>query len=187
MKGTAWCKVSVLMLAAGVFAQGCATHIRQPAGSPQPTKVKFGESKDVQLLHVSLAPASAKSGANKKAAKKINELLVSNMRQVFPNVQVLETAGTSASAARTLLIEPQIEEIKFVGGMARFWWGAMSGSSAVLMKVTYKDLGTGDILTAPEFYRSANAMGGAYSMGVSDNAMLDSIVQDVCNYTKLNQ
>lgn len=129
-----------------------------------------------------ISPAFASAEANQKAARKINENLFNEMRMVLPDLK--DASGDPG--AGTLVIEPVIEEIKFIGGFARFMVGAMAGSSAVLMKVTYTDAGTGKVIAEPEFYRAANAMAGGYSMGSSDNMMLTEIARDIANYTRLN-
>ncbi len=170
------------------FLLGCATNIRKPAGPPQPATKNFSTFETVEMAHVTIEPPFDKSGANKKAAKKIDENLFVSMRNVFPGlIETSTTSSTSGSPGETLLIIPVIEEIKFIGGAARFWVGAMAGSSAVLMQVTYKDKATGDILADPEFYDSAGAYSGRWSYGATDNLMLDKIVQQIVTYTTANR
>jgi hypothetical protein len=174
------------MVCIGMLVAGCATTITKPTAAPQPCKEKLGTFAAVEMEHVTLAPASAGAGANQKAAKKIDELLASSLRNIFPGMKVVDKAG-EAPAAKTLVIRPQIKEIKFIGGAARFWVGAMAGSSAVLMQMDYVNKNTGDVLASAQFYRSANAFGGGMSMGGSDNMMLSEIVQDITTYTISNR
>ena len=115
--------------------------------------------------------------------RKIDEQLFDKMRLVFPGL--MDAQGRSDG--RTLLVEPYVKQIKFIGGAARFWVGAWAGSSAVLMKVTYTDRSTGEVLAETEFYRASNAMGGAYSMGATDNQMLEAVAQDIANYSLANR
>ena len=168
-------------VAAGLLAAGCATHLSKPAHEPVPSKVKFGEFQAVEMKSVSLNPAFAGSGANEKARKKIDELLFENMKKPFPNLKRVEKFSTGST--RTLQITPNIKEIKFIGGAARFWVGAMAGSSAVLMQVTYVDGSNGQTIADPEFYAQANAMGGAWTMGGTDNLMLERIEMDIVGYS----
>ena len=175
-----------LVLSAALWT-GCATNLSKPASAPQPTKVKLSTYSNAVLLPVTIAPAFSQSSANQKAGRKINELTINQMKMIFPNLVVAEGgAPADAKEKKMLVIEPLIEEIKFIGGAARFWAGAMAGSSAVLMKVTYTDAATGEVIAAPQFYQQANAMGGGYSIGGTDNAMLSQIVQDVALYSKMN-
>jgi hypothetical protein len=155
----------------------------RPSTAPQPAKVKLGTFDTVTLKQVEIAPEFAAAGANKKAAKKIDERLSMEMRKVFDGLQ--EAGGTPTQQG--LLIEPLIEEIKFIGGAARFWVGAMAGSSAVLMKVTFSDAATGEIVAAPEFYRSADAYAGGMTMGAADNRMLEAIASDAATYAGNNR
>lgn len=194
--------LSMLTLCLLLFlSQGCATTIRAPKEYPKSPKVKFSEFSAIEYAHVTISPKYASSSSNKKAAKKIDEILLSCLRPSFPNLQeatqpapgtgsntqniqeATQTAPGASSNARTLLIEPLIEEIKFIGGAARFWVGAMAGSSAVLMKVTYRDKATGEVIAEPEFYQKGNAFGGGWSIGGTDNLMLENVARDICNYT----
>ncbi|MDH4100668.1 MAG: hypothetical protein OEV28_08865 [Nitrospirota bacterium] len=134
---------------------------------------------------VALAPAFASSEANQRATRKIDEHLFSAMAKVFPNIK--RTESFSKPGPGVLQISPVVKEIKFIGGGARFWAGAAAGSSAVLMQVEYKGGAGGNLLADPEFYAQANAMGGAWTMGGTDNAMLERIAMDVVNYTTVNR
>lgn len=86
----------------------------------------------------------------------------------------------------TLVIEPRVRELKFVGGAGRFWGGSLAGSSAVRMTVTLTDKASGQVIAEPEFYQRAAAMGGAYSFGGTDNAMLVRISSVVDEYLRRN-
>jgi len=81
------------------------------------------------MKHVVISPPFASSGANQRATKKIDQVLFNNMRTVFPGFK--ETSDAAVSE-KTLLIEPVVKEMKFVGGFARAMVGCMAGSSAVL-------------------------------------------------------
>ncbi len=86
----------------------------------------------------------------------------------------------------TLVIEPTIREIKFISGGSRFWAGAMAGDSAIVVSVVYRDKETGEIVASPEFYQHANAMGGAWSIGGADNAMLNRMAGIIAEFTQAN-
>jgi hypothetical protein len=174
---------ALFLLLAFTLAQGCATNLTKPEGPPQPTSVKLSTFQTVTLKKVEIAPEFASAGANQKAAKKINEVLVNNMRLAFPD---LREAGEE-DVRTGLLIEPLIQEIKFIGGAARFWVGAMAGSSAVLMKASFRDASTGELIGEPQFYRAANVYTGGWSMGSTDNRMLEDVAKDIVNYATLNR
>jgi hypothetical protein len=173
------------LIGACILMAGCATNISKPTALPQPTKERLGTFKVVEFEHVSVVP-EFKASANLKAARKIDELLIAGMMNVFPGMKVVDQSSGKA-ADKTLVIRPVIKEIKFIGGMARFWVGPMAGSSAVLMQVDYIDKGSGGVIGSTQFYRVANAWGGGQSMGGSDNMMLSELAQDVLNYTVSNR
>ena len=165
----------------------CATKLSTDHSTLEPSKVKFSKFKKVEIKPVSLTPEFA-NNANKRAQKKINELLQPGMKAVLNNVTLLEQgAEFSKSKEPVLQITPHIKEIKFVSIAKRFWFGWFAGSSAVLMQVNFVDSSNGQIIAQPEFYAVGNAFSGSLSIGRSDNAMLNSVSQDVVNYTSNNK
>ena len=176
------------LLLLSLFMSGCATNLTKPTSAPSPAKIKLNEFAAVEMKAVTISEQFAEAEANQKAKRKIDEVLFTNMQMVFNNLQRIEMGSEfSSSGTRTLQITPVIEEIKFIGGAARFWVGAMAGSSAVLMQVTLRDSSTGEIIANPEFYRDANAYAGGWSIGASDNKMLEDIALDVVNYCSMNK
>jgi hypothetical protein len=170
------------------LTQGCATHINKPASAAQPATIKFSKFSKFEIAPVTISPKFASQSANKKAAKKIEENIFACMSMCLTDLKKIEEGKAKVGpGASGLLIQPEIKEIKFIGGAARFWVGPMAGSSAVLMKTKYIDKKTGKIIAEPEFYRAANAFGGGFSMGATDNMMLDTIAQDICRYTSNNR
>lgn len=166
-----------------IYLTGCATNYIKTSGEMNPPpKAKFSEFQQFEMRKLTISPEYADHPANKKAAAKIQELLHLRMDSL------LETWNqkSAGSAGQTLVIEPEVTQIKFIGGAARFWAGALAGSSAVTMKVTYKDQSSGETIAEPNFYQHANAIGGAYSFGGTDNSMLNRIANLVMNYTNAN-
>lgn len=175
-----------LIVALVALTSACATHITKPSAAPQPAAQRLAGFHQVQIKEVALSPAFAESGANKKARNKIDQILSERLAMALPGAEKVSAADVfPAAKGHTLQIEPVIKEIKFISGAVRFWVGAMAGSSAVLMQVTYRDAQTGQVLAQPEFYRQANAFAGPF--GVADNRMLEEIAQDVVNYSAANR
>jgi len=184
-KATWIARIGIIMTSALLFS-GCVTNIRQPQSSPMPSTERFGTFGNVYYENITIAPAFASATPNQRAARKINEETIMGLRNVFTDLKVVDEALESTDT-RSLIIRPHIVEIKFIGGAARFWVGALAGSSAVLMQVTYINMPSGNVLANPEFYRSASAFGGGMSMGTSDNMMLTMIAQDIITYTSSNR
>lgn len=178
----------VVIIMTVLIVTGCATNLSKPTREAMPTKVKLSEFKNVEVKAVGISESFASAEANQKALRKIDEILFRDMRMVFPNIKRVEQGNDfSKTEKRTLQITPYIKEIKFVGGGARFWVGAMAGSSAVLMQATFRDSSNGEIIADPEFYRSSGAYAGAWSIGSTDNRMLEDIAQDIVKYCGFNK
>ena len=168
----------------GLVTTACATRYIKPSTvqNPPPT-AKFASFDRFELTSVALDPAYADQGANQKATAKIQEYFD---LEVKPLINRWNGEKPARQTSRTLLIEPRIEHIKFIGGGARFWTGALAGSSAVLMKVKYVEKTTGKVIAEPEFFQRAAALSGAWTLGGQDNAMLARIVTLVADYTNRN-
>ncbi len=163
---------------------GCATQVQnmpQSTTNPPPV-VKFSDYRSFQMLPVRLNPEYADSNPNQRAFIKIQENLTIHTSKMLADWN----AAPRATTRGTLVIQPDIVEIKFVSGGARVWAGAMAGSSVVVMKVYFRDKETGQPIAQPDFYQRAAAMGGSASFGGTDNAMLERITVLVADYIQNN-
>ena len=55
-----------------------------------------------------------------------------------------------------------------------------------MIRVRYIDVESGELIAHPEFYQRAAAMGGAFTIGGTDNAMLIRIASLITDYTENN-
>jgi hypothetical protein len=133
-----------------------------------------------ELKPVALNPELAGKKNMDKVVAKVQENLQKNVNAVI--------TGWSANAAnpQKLVIEPYIESLHKPSGANRFFAGAAAGSGRILMKVKLTEQPSGKVVAEPEFYRSANAMAGAWTMGAHDNAMLEKVTQLLANYLSAN-
>lgn len=143
----------------------------------------FGQFDRIEVAPVALAPPFDKNKANQTALERIQGHFNS---RVTPMTAMMNSRPAKSDPASTLLVEPTIQKIKFIGTGARIWAGAMAGSSQVLMKVRITDKATGAVIAEPEFYQKANAWGGAYSAGSTDNDMLGRITDMLAAYLGAN-
>lgn len=177
---------SAMFLIVGIVSmilfQGCATDIHAPEEANVPPEEKFGSFQQVQLEKTVIAPEYAGIGANQKAVNKIDVIMEEKLKAVFPKLNE-ENSGEG----RVLLIKPYAEQIKFIGGAARVWVGAMAGSSAIILRVDYIDKATGKVIASPKFYGKSSAAAGGMSYGGNDNAMLHRVVTLVTEYSTQNR
>jgi hypothetical protein len=155
----------------------CVTHIRPNVTyNPPPTE------RLSNFQHFLLEPIAASTQASSEdyAVRQI---------QTYMNQRVSGTLvgwENHNDDGRTLVIQPYIDELKFVGSGARFFAGALAGSSAVLMHVELTDARTGRVIGSPEFYQRAAASGGNWSIGGTDHGMLARIATVVQEYLQRN-
>jgi len=169
------------ILAVLVFLAGCATTSIKPsaASNPPPSKT-FNQYAEYAVFPAVLAAEYADHDANKAAAKKIQENLDLRLN---PLIAVWKKPSKPA-ATGTLEIRPTIKQVKFINNAARFWTGAMAGSSAVVLTLEIKEKETGMVIATPEFFN--HALGNGFSLGYNDNMMLVHITEQVETYLKYN-
>ena len=155
----------------------CVTHIGTTTLTNPPPREKFADFSAFELQPLQVA--AEYQGKEDRAVAKIQEHLDLMLLPVLKH-------WSQPGASRTLVVSPQIEAIKFVGGGTRFFVGALAGSSAVVMKVRYTDKATGAVVAEPQFYQRAAARSGAWTIGAQDNNMLKRIVEVMTDYTQRN-
>lgn len=162
---------------------GCVTTVETPETSFNPAPASsFSSYSQIELDPVQFDPGLPSGSANQAALQKIQE----NVNAEIGSTLEQWNSSPSATSNGRLVIEPVITEMKFVGGATRVFAGALAGSSAVVMKVRIYDSESGDTIAEPEFYQRAAAMGGAYTVGVTDNLMLVRIANLLVEYLKSN-
>jgi hypothetical protein len=164
--------------ASDAFANPAEGAIQNPP--PADALKSFGK---YELKEVAMGPPYAGQKANDKAIAKIREHM---QTQIAPVISAWNIAGAQSGKDTTLLIEPAVSEIKFIGGGARFWAGALAGSSYVVIKVKLTEQPSGRVIGEPEFFQRANAWSGAYTVGAQDNDMLRRIASIIGGYLGAN-
>jgi len=167
-----------------LVAGGCVTHITTDLTQNPPPAEKLSDFTHFELEPVTLDAADQSSDANHKALAKIQENLSERMNPVI--VKWNQNGDQAGGPRRTLVIEPKIEEIKFLNATVRVWTGSFSGSSAVLMRVRLVEKDSGKEIASPIFYARAAALSGAWTFGVMDNLMLVRITDTITDYLQNN-
>ena len=153
-----------------------------PVMNPPPASA-FSGYKSYELRPLQVPEDLQSSETGRKAAAKIQEHLQAIL------APVLALWSQSASAAgndQTLVFEPRILTLRFIGGAKRFWAGALAGDSRVLLGVRIVEQPSGRVLGEPQFYQQGAAMAGAWSFGAHDNTMLSRVVDLATSYSKAN-
>ena len=170
---------------------GCATtpikNAREQVVTLKPPEIKFGAFEKIYFRTTGINSALASHPANQKALVKIDEYLLSRVLQIFPSLTAIEAnEQLDGLDKNSLLIEPFVDDIRIIGGGARFWAGALAGNSEVYLNVTFTDLSQDKIIASPTFYQRAGAFTGAWSGGENDRSMLTRVGDLASEYILLH-
>ncbi len=163
-----------------IVMTGCITQIKPSTEQNPKPAAEFSAFNRFELS--ALKAGNPEVAEQQDAMAKIQESIAKRLKTRLNAWNSRPVRGET----RTLLIEPTITELKFVGGGGRFVGGALAGSSAVVMRAKFTERETGKAIAHPEFYARAAAMGGAYSFGGTDNAMLERIANSLAVYVFTN-
>lgn len=170
--------LNVICLTGLVFLlNGCATKIKASSENNPPPVEQFSNFNRIELKPAKLSPDMAGHSANQRALAKIQENLDLNLKN-----HLQQWNAASDKSGRTLIIEPEIEQIKFIGSGARVFAGPLAGSSAVVMKMKITDATNNKLVAHPEFFQRAEAWSGAFTFGVHDNLMLTRTARIASDY-----
>jgi hypothetical protein len=90
--------------------------------------------------------------------------------------------GAKPGHAGTLAVEMVITDMKFVSGNKRFWAGAFAGGSHSAAEVRLVDVASGQVIDTGKFEQKAGSMKGSFSIGATDNAMLDKLAANAASW-----
>lgn len=170
-----------LLTLSSLFLTACVTTIDSTETTNPPPAEKFSAFScyEVKPIQGATEEVTGQTAAMQKIQDNIDEKLK-------PRIDDWNKESCTDQRGRTLVIEPMVTEMKFVGGAKRVFAGAFAGSSAVILKATFTEKETGAVIATPEFYSKSSAMAGAYSFGGNDNAMLGRIANSLAHYTFTN-
>lgn len=170
---------STFGLSAFLLLTACATNIQPMDATQTPPSTAFG-----QFTPVLLKPITNQTPQDfpPEAVAQVQRGLETCLSETLGAVTAYSDDAVKANPA-ALVLEPTILNGKKVSVGARIWLGALAGSSAVQMQVIYKSAKDGSVLAQPVFYAKAAAMSGAWTFGAQDNAMLDRLSENACQYT----
>lgn len=162
-----------LLIFSITLVSACSTNIHAKDETIVPPTVRFGAYQTYVMEPLKVEHSEEDSG-DIAAAKRIDTELSTCIVDALP----------SKSGGKKLRIVPTITDLKKVDSAERVLLGAMAGSSAVLLNMKYIDAQTNTVIANPTFYAKAAAMGGAFSFGGTDNAMLTRVTKNACDYSR---
>jgi hypothetical protein len=165
-------------------AEGEANEYTEPReiNNPAP-KVALNSFDRFEMAPVAMGAPFAGDEVNEDARQRLQ---INLDERATPLLAEWNGKEPKSSPPKTLKIEPAIRHVKFISGKKRFWAGAFAGGTSVLVVVKLSDAATGETIAEPEFYQSAGGMGGAWSYGATDKAILVRAADAIDEYLKAN-
>ncbi|MDH5246955.1 MAG: hypothetical protein OEW98_10910 [Betaproteobacteria bacterium] len=170
-------KLSIRPVLLLCLALSGATAVAEPQNSPAANP--FAGHDRYRLALIAMDAPCAGHGGDEKAKAKIQEYL---NKETLVIVQRWNGDAQGSQKGVTFSIEPRVEKIKFIGGAARFWAGALAGDSYGVIKVRFVEKPGDKVPAEPEFYQRAAAMSGAWTFGAQDDDMLHRIIVLAIHY-----
>ena len=171
-----------ILLVFTLFMAACTAAIKPPTGeNPAPTDA-FGKFNHFEISTLAVPQAI------QEREPRSTEWLAENLRAAIEPVVLAWNQGAQgrSSPARTLLISPAVEELKFISTGERIMAGAFAGSSGVILRIRFTEKETGRLVNEAIFYQRANAWGSAYTYGSTDRDMLKRVARLVSAYLTAN-
>lgn len=104
----------------------------------------------------------------------------------IPKLVAPWNAQAVEGAPRTLVVQPEVTQIRFITGGKRLFTGSFGGNSWALLRMRLTDKETGAVVAEPQFYQRAFAMAAGYSLGAADKLMLARLSDMAAGYLKSN-
>ncbi|AXK73053.1 hypothetical protein DWG18_12715 [Lysobacter sp. TY2-98] len=168
-----------LLLAGPVIASPPAI---DPAARNPPPTIALSHFDRFELQPVTLAPGLETHKGNVVA----RQYLDVDVGERVPRLIEPRNATPVQGEPRTLLIQPEVADIRFITGGKRVLFGGFAGSSWALVKLRLVDKATGEVVAEPQFLQHANSIAAGYSLGAADKLMLARLADMVASYLKTN-
>jgi hypothetical protein len=152
------------------------------AGRMAPPVRRFSSYASYELKPMVLSPAVQSAPEKVKVAGELENILRTKLQPLLDQWK----APASGDRSGTLVIEPRLAFLRIVSGGARFWAGAFAGDSSIDMDLAITDEGTGQQLAKPRITLKADALAGGWSIGKSDQNLLDYIASIAHAYMTAN-
>jgi len=154
---------------------------RESSRIAPPTK-RFSSYARYELKPMVLSPTLRNEERKVKAAGELEVVLRAKLQPLLNEWQAAPAAGRSG----TLTIEPQLADLRIISAGARFWAGGLAGDSNIDMDLFIADQSSGQEIAKPRISQHAGAVAGGFSIGKSDQNLLDYIASTAYFYLKDN-
>ena len=154
----------------------CSSQQAQPEQPPEPVAVDppLGKAYKAILIDTFKIPADLEKDY-REALNKCQHAAIWTLqdKKTYQSVDRYQASNTTPKDA--LIVKVTVTEMRLVSGAARFWGGALAGSSHMNMNIDFIDAVTNAVVREKDISSSNNALGAAWSHGSSDKSLPDDM------------
>ena len=184
-KGIAYLVLSVFTLALLASCAGQSTNQGTAGASGDTGKKERDQSLAMAYSKIAVMPVSISAALAKDypdAARECQASAVSSFQEKKKFLSIEMAAAAPAPAAGTLVVKISVTDMRVVSGGARFWAGAMAGSSYMNLDVTLTDGATMQEVRKKQLSSTNNAFAAAWTMGSNDRSLPMDMGKMVAEY-----
>jgi hypothetical protein len=157
--------------------------VQQHASRIMPPLKPLSSYTDFKLAEMEMTDEISNDAKKLKAAQDLETKLKSRLSPMLDGWRGKKATPASKG---TLVIKPKLQSLYIVSSGARFWVGGMAGDSKIDMDLILVEKETGNKIGAARIDKSASGMKGGWSIGATDKALPDLIVDIAHQYLVQN-
>ncbi|TZF87959.1 hypothetical protein [Cognatilysobacter lacus] len=147
-----------------------------------PPSVALSTFDRYELAPLVLADGLAAYKANVIAQRYLQVDLEERIRKLVD----ARNAKAAGETSRTLLLTPEIADVRFITGGKRLLFGGFGGKSWAVLKLHLVDKASGEVIAEPHFEQRAYGIFAGYSLGAADKLMLARLADMAASYLDAN-
>lgn len=173
--------LGILMVLLLLASCGTKQSQPEPEQTEAPPVKKLDKKYDTLLFSTfTITPELGKDYPQAASELQHSAMTSLQMENSFKQVGTL-SEGASMSGA-TLVVKANIIDMRIVSGAARFWGGAMAGSSGVEMDLQLIDGSSSKVVREEKLSSWNNPFGAAWTGGSTDNSLLSDMGKITAKY-----
>jgi len=163
---------------------GCATsqtssqeQVAAQAPPVTPLENPYGE---IIVYEIETTPVLKKD--YEEALRDCQSTLISSLLKRNKYKRVEAANGNETYGKPALLVKLKVSDMRIASGAARFWGGALAGSSYMYIRMKLVDGETQKVVREEDFNSTNNAFAAAWTFGASDRSLPSDMAEMMANY-----
>ncbi len=156
---------------------------REESARMRVPEVPLGAYGAFDLMPIAMSADVAAKPEKVEVAKQLGVKLDARLA---PLLKGWTSAAPADQQRRILVISPTVASLRVISSGARFWGGAWAGDSSIELDLTLVEKDSGRMIANQRISKTANAMAGAWSVGATDQTLLDYVVEIAYEYLASN-